>query len=257
MSTRSVPRDFTCSIARLLREGKRIADALADAKVGPAVVARFPKFDVVQRLTAFRSAVETGQGAQVATKGVVGQLTVEQATAFTELERLMTAARRSAKLAFPDNATRLHLEFRVGEHEPSDLASILGRARIIHDSTVVHQDALGEHGWLPQDSADLKNAIAILEDLERHQEGGKEEAKDHTGARNASANAYYALLLSIQNAARLAYPNTRAAEAGLIEARGKFLLDTFPPRRGDTGDGDVTGEVPPAGSGTNLGTPTA
>lgn len=101
---------------------------------------------------------------------------------------------------------------------------------------------MADHGWIAKDAAALKSAIAILEALEQSQEGSKEAAKDHTGVRNAAANAYYTCLLSVQNAARLEYPNTRAATPGVIEARGKFLLDTFPPRRGDTGDGD---EVPP------------
>lgn len=52
-----------------------------------------------------------------------------------------------------------------------------------------------------------------------------------TSARNSAANDLYKMCLTVQNAARLAYPVTQAGKvAGVAEARARFLLDEFPPR---------------------------
>ena len=58
----------------------------------------------------------------------VGQTTQEQIKAFAEMKRLLSGARRSATLAFPDSGVRLRSEFQVDIHEPADFAS--GRMRL-------------------------------------------------------------------------------------------------------------------------------
>ena len=74
-----------------------------------------------------------------------------------------------------------------------------------------------------------------------------------TAARNLPANALYKSCLTVQNAARLAFPNTRAdKDETVVEARHRYLLDEFPPRGGaSAGDhSDPNGPPsppPPAG----------
>ncbi len=58
--------------------------------------------------------------------------------------------------------------------------------------------------------------------------------------------------LTVQNAARLAFPNTRAdKDEGIVEARNRYLLDEFPPRGGASA-GDQ-----PSPNGTPTPTPAA
>ena len=73
-----------------------------------------------------------------------------------------------------------------------------------------------------------------------------------TAARNLAANALYKSCLTVQNAARLAFPNTRAdKDETVVEARHRYLLDEFPPRSGASAgdDPDPNGPPPPPPAG--------
>ncbi len=170
-------------------------------------------------------------------------VTQEQIEAFAEMERLLSGARRSANLAFPDNDVRLRSEFQVGIHEPTDFASEIERAGKVHAACLLHADALDNHGWLDEDTTALGNAIDLLDGGDAEHEAAKDQKKGFTKARNLAADALYKMCLSVQNAARLANPTARAAkDQATLVARNRFLLDEFPPR--DREKPEVTTPLP-------------
>src|SRR5207237_273551 len=116
------------------RDGKRLLAALTDSTVGPVVVTRLTTAKNPQPADAFGkqiALVEKGGADQSGATGDASGLTQAQAAALGELERLMSAARRSATLAFLSGDPRLHSEFQVGVHDPHNLASELERAKKI------------------------------------------------------------------------------------------------------------------------------
>ena len=228
----SLQRNFTFPISTLVRDAKLLLGALRDAQHGPPVIARLKEGYDAAFAEQIRL-VEKGGTDQSGAIGTLGNLTEAQTVAVGELERLMSGARRSAGLAFPQNDVRLRSEFQVGVHEPGGLGSELERAEKIRAACVVHADALAEHGWIAADTTALADAIALLSDGDEDQENAKKRKLGLTTARTVAANALYRQCLSVQNAARLAYPGTKAAnDATVVEARGRYLLDEFPPRGG-------------------------
>ncbi|MEO8613617.1 MAG: hypothetical protein ABI600_00630, partial [Luteolibacter sp.] len=148
---------------------------------------------------------------------------------------LPSGTRRSAHLAFPKNDARLHSEFQVGIHEPSDFPSEIERAKKVLAACQTHADALDDHGWIDEDTAALAASIDLLDDGDTEHEASKDKKKGFTQGRNLAANALYKQCLSVQNAARLAYPANKAKTAkdeATLVARNRFLLDEFPPRAG-------------------------
>ena len=215
----SLQRNFTFPISTLIRDAKLLLGALRDAQHGSPVTARLKEGYDAAFAEQIRL-VEKGGTDQSGAIGTLGNLTEAQTVAVGELERLMSGARRSAGLAFPQNDVRLRSEFQVGVHEPGGLGSELERAEKIRAACVVHADALAD-------------AIALLSDGDEDQENAKKRKLGLTTARTVAANALYRQCLSVQNAARLAYPGTKAAnDATVVEARGRYLLDEFPPRGG-------------------------
>ncbi len=249
-------RTFTFPVSTLIRDAKRFLAALEDPTIGPPVASRLlqPDPDPAKPPLAFPplfdaqiQRVEKGGTDQSTAVGTGGTMTLEQARAFTELERLMAGARRSAGIAFPANDTRLHAEFQVGVHEPQDFGSELKRAALILAACRTHAAALAAHGWIAADTNALAAAIAILNLADVEHVAVMDQKKGFTQVRNLAANTLYKMCLSTQNAARLAYPSTQAAhDAAIQEARDRYLLDTFPPRTGaSAGDPTPTPAPPP------------
>lgn len=114
-------RSFNFPVALLIGQATRLLAALRDATVGPAVLKRLTTgFDA--SLDAQIKLVEKGGTDKTAAGGALVQLTQAQATAYTEMERLMSDARHSAALVFPKGDPRLHIEFSVGaQGQPHDL----------------------------------------------------------------------------------------------------------------------------------------
>jgi hypothetical protein len=153
--------------------------------------------------------------------------------------RLMAAARRSASLSFPADKVLLREEFKVGEHEPQDLASEAARATVIQASCAKYATQLAQHGWIAADAARLDAAIQTLAGADLQQEAAKAEGPGITAATNADANLLYKNCLSVQNAARLQFPST---EPGNETARARYLIGEFPPQ---SGSGDAASAPPP------------
>jgi len=224
-------RAFRFPLSILISQAGRLGDALGDATVGPPVAARLPATFAAE-FGALLAKVSGGGATKAGQAGGAGQLTQAQTAAFAELERLMGAARRSAALAFPGQDVLLREEFQRGIDTPQSLAAVLERARIIAASCAKYAAELAAHGWIAQDTADLGDAITALEGANLSQESALDVGPGITAARTADANALYKKCLSLQNAARLAFPSTRPDTA---TARARYLLDEFPPRDGNGG----------------------
>jgi len=235
-------RTFDFTVSTLLRDSKRLHAALVDTITGPAVSRRLAKKNPVAGqpdivfaplFEAQIQLVENGGIVQSTAIGKVSEMTQEQVDAFTELERLLSGARRSAHLAFPGNSPRLHSEFQVGVSEPQDFPSEIERAKKVLAACQTHADALDDHGWIDEDTGALAAFIDLLDGGDTEHETAKDNKKGFTKGRNLAANALYKQCLSIQNAARLAYPANKAArDETILVARNRYLLDEFPPRGG-------------------------
>jgi hypothetical protein len=239
-------RNFDFPLSTLLRDAKRLRVSLEDAAFGPPITRRL-KIGFLAVFASQITLVEGGGGLQSTAMGSLGQLTQEETLALIEMERLVSGARRSATLAFPQNDVRLHAEFQVGINSPQDLGSLLSRATIISTGCGTHADALAEHGWLVEDSTALIDAVAILEGANQTQENTSDKKVGITATHNRHASALYKMCLTIQNAARLAHPSTKIGQVdGIEEARGRYLLDEFPPRGGASAgeDPDPHGPTP-------------
>lgn len=232
-------RDFKFPLATLIRQAGRLSGALAHAIYGAPVIARLP----ATFATGFNTLLGK-VGGEPATKssqmGDTGTLTQAQDTAFTDMLRLMSAARRSASLAFRGNHVVLHEEFQVGNHEPQGLPDEVKRARIIHTATVKYAAELAAEGWTAGDGTQLDNAITLLSGVDLQQEMSKAVGPGLTGISTADANQLFHKCQTIQNAARLQYPST---QPGNETPRALYLLGEFPPHSGSH-EGDTT---PPAG----------
>src|SRR5439155_9575168 len=128
----------------------------------------------------------------------------------------------SAKRAFAGQDVKLRNEFQVGIHSPGDLASVLGRARIVRDAcSDGNATALAAKGWIVADTAALEQAIEALDTTDDTQESAKVDKGGATGARNTAANTLHEGLLTIQNAANNQWPERNPANAAV---RAKFRL---------------------------------
>src|SRR5260221_920169 len=121
-------RNFDFPISTLLRDAKGLHGALTDAGVGRAVARRLAA-TFAGTFNDQIDLVENGGLSQSTAKGKLGELTKEQTNAITEMERLLSGARRSATLAFPKGDVRLRAEFQVRVNEPQDFGSEIERAR--------------------------------------------------------------------------------------------------------------------------------
>lgn len=245
---RTVPK-FKFPLSVLRRSAGLLQDALTDADFAPAMGRRLkPPF--LERFAAEIAAVPGATGRRDSKRVEAADLTDEQNAALGEMERLVAGARRSAKLAFPGETTRLREEFQVGIREPQTLAAEIDRAGKVQAATVKYAAALSEHGWLEEDATAFAAAIDLLTDKDAEQEQAIDERLTLTDEKVAAANALYLSCLTIQNAARLEYPNRRDAAGKAINAtaRARFLLDEFPPRDRNEPDGGTQGggAAPPA-----------
>jgi hypothetical protein len=105
-------------------------------------------------------------------------------------------------------------------------------------------------GWLEVDTEGFDAALAALDTNEDTQESAKAGKLGTTATRADNADSLYERLLTIQNAARLQFPDS----VGNTEVRAAFRLDLFPPA------GEVEEELPLPGpaqitlQGTDPGT---
>lgn len=223
-------RTFDFPVAALIGGGTRLLAALRDATAGPAVLNRLPAGSDAA-LESQIALVEKGGGDQSTAGGVLTGLTEEQALAYTEMERLMGDARHSATLIFVKGDPRLHTEFTVGaQGESHDLDHELQYARTIATGCGTYAAQLAAEGWTADDTTALSTQVTTLEGAVPTHDNANDAKKRITAGRNTAANDLYKMCLTVQNAARLAYPLTQAGKVpGVTESRARFLLDEFPP----------------------------
>lgn len=240
-------RAFNFPIRTLTREAGRLHDALADTQIGPAVQRRLPQNFATQFANQIQLVTDSGP-TQSDAAGDINALTTQQKKAFAEMNRMTGAARDTAALAFGRGDARLHSEFQVGIHAPQDLNSEIDRAEKVLAASTKYAADLAKHGWIDEDTQALSAAIAALDEADDEQEDASDEKIGITSTRNRDANALYKMCQSLQNAAQLAYPESKIGEIeGLETARQRFLLDEFPPRPKTSDDATET---------TNPTTPT-
>lgn len=240
-------RKFSFPLSTLLHAADSLNDALGDLEYASAMATRLddatPTPPVIFRtlletaLTTVRTQIEK-QGSKT---GDAGNLTTEQSAAFAEVERLTSAARRSARQAFPGDDVKLRSEFQVGINEPQDQGSIIARAQKTHSAAVKYAADLKKQGWLPADATALQTALATLSGVVLDQDEALADRVQFTAELTRAANTLYKLCQACQNAARLQYPETKPSTEA---ARARFLLDTFPPR--DRNPSEPTLPPPPA-----------
>ena len=172
--------------------------------------------------------VQAGHNLQKGNTGQIGELTIEQNERLEALLEQMSRARETAKLAFKGQTVKLHEQFQVGIKKPNDLGSILQRAGIILASLKKSDNtaALESKGWLATDTTAFESAIKALDTADNVQEKAKTGRIGSTGDRNRNANDLFERLLTIQNAANLQWPESKAANVAI---RAEFRLGKFPP----------------------------
>jgi hypothetical protein len=244
MSTR---RKFSFPVATLIRSADFLGKALTDPAYQAAMSARLPA-PFIADFSGKITALTGGATAQSSQTGDLSQLTVQQQEDFHEMERLTAGARRSARLAFPGQDTLLSAEFQVGEAGSRSLSATIARARLTHAAALKHASALQAQGWIAADTTALGTAIAALAAVGNQQEQASDERLGLTNEKIMAANALYADCLTIQNAARLAYParTDAAGNAKHITERARFLLEEFPPRDRSLPDGGTQGGDSPS-----------
>jgi hypothetical protein len=163
--------------------------------------------------------------AQAHAKADFSDLTEAQDAALGQLELLVAAARKIAKRAFKGDATKLHDDYQVGEHESRTLPDVLDRANKVASSCQNDVAAMQAKGWGAADTAKLRSAIQVLGGSDTSQVSGLEDQKKATGVKNQQANQFYETLLTIQAAANAEWLEGTGAD----DIRAAFRLGFFPP----------------------------
>ncbi len=221
----SVKVTFKFALGLLTQEADYILDA-ADAH--SEINGRLPAEFVTQQ-RALLGTVRGTASTQKSKTANVGGYTVGQNEALTTLNDLVGRAKESAKRAFKGQDVKLRNEFQIGITTPSDLASVLQRARVVQASCVIaaNATALTGKGWVAADTTALTSAIDALDTSDDTQETAKTERTGSTDARNTAANELYEGLLTIQNAANNQWPERVTSNSTV---RAQFRLNQFPPR---------------------------
>jgi hypothetical protein len=221
-----VKQAFSFPLSILVQEADYIIDACH--KYAAQINPRSPE-DFVAATNSTLDQIRDTASLQKAKTATIGGLTLTQEQAVAALNELMSQAKESAKRAFKGQDVKLRSEFQVGVNAPADLASVLLRARIIHDSCALEANApaLVTKGWQASETTALFNAIEGLDAADDSQETAKAERTTTTDQRNTFANELYDALLTIQNAANIQWPKSAAGNAAI---RAEFRLSLFPPR---------------------------
>jgi hypothetical protein len=218
-------RKYHFPLAILIGEGKLITDA---ATAHPEVSTRLDP-DYLTATVAVLASVKTQSADQKQKRGQTGVLTQAQLDKIHALQKEMSDARESAKLAFPGQAVKLREQFQVGIHTPHDLQSQLSRGRTILAGCQAVENAplLASKGWTAADTTALDGAITAIENDKTLQENAKDAGLGSTGKKNTQADDLYDRLLTIQNAANRQWPDTDPAN---VQTRADFRFGKFPPK---------------------------
>jgi hypothetical protein len=231
MSDTIIRRGFPFSIGTLLSDAQRLLGALNDGTLAPPMVDHLSAAFVTD-FTAQLALVAKLSNNQSTATGLVNALTFAQSGAQRDFSLLASSARRAARLAFPGQDALLHSEFQVGIALPRTLADTINRGEKLVTAWQTHATDLSSQGWLPASTDKLKAALDALTgggDTHQAAKGGKIGL---TTDCIAAANTLYRQCVAVQNAARVVFAKSNvASESGTAEARERFLLRQFPPRK--------------------------
>jgi hypothetical protein len=200
---------------------------VAAAQKYPKVAARLPANYLTETTAALGKIPADVTGQKIA-KGETGNLTLAQQANLTLLLHCMSQARKTARLAFPNQSVKLHAEFQINIHDSHELGAVLGRADIILASvqTTANLPAMKLKGWTDAETQTFTTVRGTFPASTTTQQSGQSDAKKATGVKATDAADAYEHILTIQNAADLEFPATDPANA---PARAEFKLGIFPP----------------------------
>ena len=226
----SVKRIFTCPLALLALEAKRILDA--GDKYAARLATRIPPTWLADLRTEL-GVINTASGTRQTLKGEIGSLTQDQNTAIEDVTHQLGELRKFAKKAFQGQDVKLHEQFGVaadgkaksGHH---DLATLQQRARdvLANARAATNAAALAAVGWIKDDSDELSAAIDALGTTDGTQESDKVQHKGQTVSLNSLANDLYRGVTGLQLIAGKVFDDGELANQTI---RDEFRIGSFPP----------------------------
>jgi hypothetical protein len=231
MNNISVSRSFGFSTRTLQRDAQLLLGALQDGQVGPPILGKLPStfiadFTAQLALVAQRATDATGA------IGAVSRATQTQTDALTVMGWLTAAARTVAKTAFAGQDTILRAEFQVGSARPRNFADAVERGRNLVAACQKYAVELAPFHWTADNSTQLSTALDALVGGDASHGAISSEKIGATAQRNDAANGLYRKCVLVQAWVRAVYPSGQAAsDPAVAEARKRFLLDVFPPRK--------------------------
>jgi hypothetical protein len=224
----SVKRNFTFPMSTLVYDGDLILTA---AEGQPAFAQKRLATDLLTRSRQLHQQLGGKGSSSEADSSATGTLTQQQNDAILLTLDLFGKAKDRAKGTFKGDDVKLSGEFQVGINEPRDLASILGRVGKVVDACRKPQNAQAlqeKKGWISSDTEELAAAAKTVGEIDKAQLASIIIQIAGTDARNTAANALYANLLTIQDAADTEWPDRIEANRAI---RASFRIGIFPPSR--------------------------
>src|SRR6266853_3824699 len=192
-----VKRKFNMPMSTLVKEGELI---VSTAEGHPDEMNRRLGATAVSETRTVLDSLSNRASKQAQKTADLGDMTGEQTDQLVVLLDSFGQAKDTAKRAFKGQDVKLGTEFKVGVNSPSDLGSVLERAKIVLASCAKEANAaaLAAKGWIADDTQALGAAIAAVEDFETGRERGKTVRLAATNERNGAANTLFEGLLTIQ-----------------------------------------------------------
>jgi hypothetical protein len=246
MNNRLITRGFNFSTGTLVRDAQRLLGALNDGTIGPPIVVHLSATFVADFTAQIALVAKLGTDQSTAI-GAVSSLTAAQEKALNDFFRLAALARRTAKFVLAGQDTILRSEFQLGVHTPKTISAILERGGKLLTACQTYADQLATRGWSSANTDTLATALGALTEVDRTQETSKDGKLGVTARRTAAARLLYEQCVVVQGAARIVYVDSvDSADPARVEARARFLLDEFPPRKGATVKVGPVPSAPPA-----------
>jgi hypothetical protein len=226
------PRSFNFPISTLVCDAQLLLAVLQDDGIGlPVAVKMAPTF-VADFTSQIALVVKLGTD-QTGAVGSISSLTSSQTAGVSDLERLMALARRAGKDGFPGQRPLLRSEFQVGGARTRNFAIVLERGKNLLAACQKYAPELAPVHWSAADTDELSAALDSLEGIDGAHAATTGGKLGLTEQRDTAANQLFRQCVAVQARARLIYPFRRtASDPGTAEARQRFLLGVFPPRRG-------------------------
>jgi hypothetical protein len=231
MNNISVSRSFSFSTRTLQRDAQLLLGALQDGQVGSLILDKLPATfvaDYTAQLALVAKLATDSTGAV----GAINTATQTQAEALEQMRWLTGVARSAAKSAFVGQDTILRNEFQVGMARPQGFDGTLERGRNLLAACQKYAAELEPFHWTAANTTQMSTLLDTLTGGDASQEAAATGKVGATAQRNYSANRLYRQSVLVQSWVRMVYPASKAAsDPAVAEARKRFLLGVFPPRK--------------------------